>query len=143
MKRSLTLMLFVLIALLCAGQSDKKPYWIDNTPTPKKGNYYYRVTFGEGRNYDKAYAKAFARAILESSWKLGVAVDTKDDVQALENNITENVNVSAAQMVLPLNKVCEHVEIEKTTMNTKVYVLWQVAKYANKPPEFESFNKCK
>lgn len=137
------LVVFVGLFSYAWGQSNEKPYWIYNLPQAKSGNYYYRVTYAEGRTYDKAYAKAFARAILESSWKLGVKVNTKDDIQTLENNITENVDVKETSMNLPMNKVCEYIEEDKSSMDIRVYILWQVAKYANVPPEFDSFNKCK
>lgn len=145
MKRIFTIMLFVGLAELLFCQSSEKPYWIKNLPQPKSSNsnFYYRVTFAEERTYDKAYAKAFARAILESSWKLGVDVNMKDDVKTLENNIMENVNVAPTHMNLPMNKVCEYVELDKNTYKTKVYILWQVAKYGNVQPVFEDFNKCK
>ena len=126
------------------GQSFGKPYWIDNPPQPQaEGNFYYRVTVAEERTYDKAYAKAFARAILESSWKLGVAVNTKDDVKTLESNITDNVNVASQTMNIPMNKVCEYIEEVENSSNLRVFMLWQVATYANLKTQFEPFTKCK
>ena len=119
------------------------PYWVNNRPnTESSSMYYFRVTKGEGNNYDKAYANAFARAILESSWKLGVDVNTTDDLQTIENGINENISVSASQMSLPLNKVCEYTEQLSGRMGIRVYILWQVAKYGNRSPQFEEFTKC-
>ena len=104
--------------------------------------YYYRVTRGEGDNYDKAYANAFAKAILESSWKLGIEVNTSDDLQTIEQGITENISVASSRMVLPMNKVCEYIEPTSGKMGTRIYILWQVAKYGNRVPNFDEFTKC-
>ena len=82
-------------------------------------------------------------AILESSWKLGVVVDTKDDVQTLEQGILDNIEVQQTQMVLPLNKMCEHEEALASINKVRLYILWQVAADGNHNPQFESFNNCK
>ena len=131
--------------LICSAQSSasKQPYWIKDRPlTESNCMYYYRVTHGEGATYDKAYANAFAKAILESSWKLGVAVNTTDDLQTIEKGITENISVGSSSMVLPLNKVCEYIEPLSGKMGVRIYILWQVAKYGNRLPNFEEFTKC-
>lgn len=120
-----------------------RPYWLQNRPqTDSKCMYYYRVTQGEGADYDKAYANAFAKAILESSWKLGVEVNTSDDLKTLEKGVTDNISVESSRMVLPLNKVCEYIEPTSGKMGTRIYILWQVAKYGNRAPNFEEFTKC-
>lgn len=119
------------------------PRWVTQLPEPSNETYYYRVTHAEANTYEKAYAKAFATAILESSWKLGVTVDTKNDIHVLEKGITENINVAETQMVLPLNKVCEYVEKPTTSRNVKIYILWQVARYGNMSPLFDDFRDCR
>ena len=93
-------------------------------------------------NYDKAYANAFAKAVLESSWKLGVEVNTQNDLQTIESNIMSNISVEKSTMILPLNKVCEYVEPQSGRMGVRVYILWQVAKYGNVRPNFEEFTDC-
>lgn len=146
MKNHLTLTFLMLCwVLLCSTQqaSDSRPYWIQNRPqTDSNCMYYYRVTQGEGATYDKAYANAFAKAILESSWKLGVEVNTTDDLQTIEQGITNNISVEASHMVLPLNKVCEYTEPLSGKMGLRIYILWQVAKYGNRVPNFEEFTNC-
>ena len=83
------LTLFVLISNTVAAQIGDVPSWVTTIPTPQtKGNFYYRVTMGEGQTYDKAYANAFAKALLEAAWKHGVRVNTQNDMAALENSIT-------------------------------------------------------
>ena len=123
-------------------QSKTRPSWLTNLPESNNDSYYYRVTMAEDRTYEKAYAKAFAMAILESSWKIGVAVDTKADVQTLEKGVLDNINIQEKQLVLPLNKVCEYEEYPSKSMNVRLYILWQVASKGNVPPRFEPFNNC-
>lgn len=144
MKKILLLVLFSSCALFCSAQLEKMPYWIHTRPqADDNAKYYFRVTSGEGDNYDRAYANAFAKAILESSWKLGVDVNTQDDLQTIEARINDNIKVSKAQMNLQINKVCEYSERLSGRMGIRVYILWQVAKYGNVNPNFEEFTKCK
>lgn len=130
-------------ASVCSQTYNALPKWVTQLPEPSNETYYYRVTHAEGPSYEKAYAKAFATAILESSWKLGVAVDTKNDLQVLEKGITDNINVGETQMVLPLNKVCEYTEKLVTSRGIKIYILWQVARYGNVSPLFDDFRDCR
>lgn len=141
-KINLSLLLLVW-ALFSSAQTNSRPYWITQLPsTGNNSNYYYRVTQGDGVDYDKAYAKAFARAILESSWKLGVEVSKTNDLQSIEKGITENVKVADMRMKLPMNKVCEYTEKLEERRGVRVFMLWQVAKYGNVLPNFEEFTKC-
>lgn len=140
-KILLTSVLIVWAALGVAQQG--RPSWVSQLPEPGNSTYYYRVTMAEARTHDKAYAKAFAMAILESSWKLGVAVDTKDDMKTVEDGILDNISVQQTEMVIPINKVCEFEEQLNSSMNVRVYVLWQVASEGNRKPEFDTFNNCK
>lgn len=120
----------------------KLPYWVKHLPQTKKGNFYYRVTIAEGINYEHAYAKAFAMAILESSWKHGVAVDKKDDLAALESNILGSINVQPKETKIPLNKVCEYTQPIMGTMDgVKIYILWQVGNTSH-DTQFEAFTDC-
>lgn len=144
-NNKILLILAICWALFCSAQqvAGARPYWLQNRPqTDSKCMYYYRVTQGEGADYDKAYANAFAKAILESSWKLGVEVNTSDDLKTLEKGVTDNISVESSRMVLPLNKVCEYIEPTSGKMGTRIYILWQVAKYGNRAPNFEEFTKC-
>lgn len=121
-----------------------RPAWVQKLPpVSKKKNYYYRVTCAEAKTYQEAYVKAFATAALESAWKLGVAVDVNTDAQSLQRDISQAINVDNKQMQIPLNKVCEYVEEATTSMNIRIYVLWQVAKYGNVNPQFDEFCDCR
>lgn len=144
MKTPCLLLLFTLLCwtLSVNAQHNDYPSWITERPVSGKKSYYYRVTIGDGENYDKAYAKAFARAILESSWKLGVEVKTSDDLQTIEDNMSSNVEVSPSRMTLPMNKVCEYVEPLSEKMGVRIYILWQIAKTGNVAPDFDEFVNC-
>lgn len=143
MKKALIFSFLLAWALGFSAQASNRPYWITQLPsTSKNSNYYYRVTQGDGIDYDKAYAKAFARAILESSWKLGVEVSKTNDLQTIENDISENVKVADMRMKLPMNKVCEYTEKLEEKRGVRVFMLWQVANYGNVLPNFDEFTKC-
>lgn len=143
MKRILLIVAALVWASTILAQTSERPVWLNIMPLPGNDTYYYRVTHAEGQTYEKAYARAFAMAIMESSWKLGVAVDKKNDVESLEKDITSNINVGNLTMKLPLNKVCEYQEKVTGTMNIRLYILWQVAAYGNVTPKFEPYNDCR
>lgn len=139
---------FVLIAALVMGwalaSSAQAPYWVKRLPVPQSGNFYYRVTIADGRNYKDAYAEAFAMAIYESYSKLkGVAVSINSDQQTIKDGVLEAISsADNGQMQLPINKVCEYEERTVTSNKIRLYVLWQVANSALADPQFEDFNKC-
>ena len=120
------------------------PYWVKRLPVPKSGNFYYRVTVAEGRNYKDAYAEAFAMAVYESYSKLsGIAVTIGSDQQTIKEGVVEAISTAnEGQMRLPINKVCEYEERVVTSNKIRLYVLWQVANSALEDPQFENFNKC-
>lgn len=141
-------LLSIIMTLVCAFSSEAQtnvsnPKWLKHLPiAPRNAMYYYRITTAEARTYDEAYAKAFERAIQESYWKLGVAVDinTSEDKQA--QDIVNNINVKPSQVRLKLNKVCEHIVKSTINMNVHVFILWQVACYGNVDPKFDDFTDC-
>ena len=93
MKRELLAVILIGWAFIINAQPLGKPSWVIKRPTSSNSTFYYRVTVGEGINYDKAYANAFAKAILESSWRLGMPVYSGDDLIALENGVYENITI--------------------------------------------------
>lgn len=117
------------------------PQWAKRLPKAGNETYYYRVTKAEAENYEAAYTKAFSMAILESQWKIGVKVNKSDDYQTIENTLSQDLNLKTNTMNLPMNKVCEY---EQAGANGGVilYILWQVATYANQKPIFEDFLNC-
>lgn len=141
-RKLLVCILLLLSTIPIVAQYIGQPYWITKVPDAVGDRYYYRVTMAEADSYDLAYAKAFAMAILESSWKMGVTVDNTGTIESLTNNILEEVSVRPGKMRLPMNKVCEFREDVHTSKKIRLYILWQVAQSGNVDPKFETFNQC-
>ena len=118
------------------------PAWINRVPSSNSETFYYRVTQAEGKDYNEAYTKAFAMAVLESQWKLGVRVHKNDNFEEIQNNISNSINVEIKNMNLPINKVCEYEKSMGSSNRIRLYVLWQVARYGNEEPNFEEFTNC-
>ncbi len=144
--RLFSFFIFLCLILTANAQTGRVlPYWVTQLPSAGADkNYYYRVTMAEDVSYDKAYANAFAKAVMEAKWRMGVEVHFQDDVKSLENSVTEGVNVNQDFISIPMNKVCDYWEANHTPMGDliRLYVLWQVAKFGNKEPQFEEFTKC-
>ena len=138
------LFVFTLALAWALASNAQVPYWVKRLPQTKNGNFYYRVTKAEGRNYKDAYAEAFAMAIYESYSKLkGVSVSIDSDQQSIKSGVVEAISSrDLGIMQLPINKVCEYEERVVTSNNIRLYVLWQVANNAIDDPKFEVFNKC-
>lgn len=134
MKRVLFLLIMLSGSLHIFPQ---EPNWLKKLPQDG-GNYYYRVTSAAAKTYKEAYAEAFAMAILESSWRAGVEVCKTDDLETIKNDVQAAIEFKPKNMVIPLNKVCEYED--KTVSPSRLYILWQVAKYGNIAPGFEYFN---
>lgn len=136
-----TLFLLLAISSMSVG-AQSLPYWVNKVPEAGNSTYYYRVTHAEERNYEKAYTRAFAMAVLENAWKMGVAVDSKNDLGSIEGNIADSISVRPHQSKIAINKVCEYVVKSVTSDKVTLYVLWQVAAAGNIEPRFEHFDKC-
>ena len=146
MKHNIFTIFFICVASSIAAQPGRVlPYWVKELPTATEGkNYHYRVTMAEAPTYDKAYANAFAKAVMEAKWRLGANVSFSDDIKSLENSVTEGVNVNQESVNIPINKACDFWEEIHTSRMTyiRLYVLWQVAEDGVKQPQFENFYKC-
>ncbi len=142
MKKYLLLLLVLLPVLYATGQNNM-PSWVNNLPKPENDTYYFRVTHAEEMTYEKAYVRAFSMAILESSWKMGLPVDAKNDMAAIEEGVEDNISIRSHQSNIALNKVCEWQTKSITSNKVILYVLWQVAASGNIEPNFEPFNNCK
>lgn len=136
---------FVLIVMgtFHVSAQDTPPYWVNCLPKPENETYYYRVTHAEEMTYEKAYARAFSMAILESSWKNGLPVDAKDDFATIEKGVNDNISIRSHQSNIAINKVCEWQAKSVKSNKIVLYVLWQVAVAGNVEPKFEEFNKCR
>lgn len=136
-------LMLLLVAGVGASAQEQLPYWVHRLPKPGNDTYYYRVTHAEELSYEKAYVRAFSMAIMESSWKMGLPVDSKDDLAAIEKGVADNISIRSHQSNIALNKVCEWQVKSVTSNKVKLYVLWQVAAAGNIEPQFEEFNNCK
>ena len=136
-------MLLALASALPVFAQDNMPYWVNSVPKPENETYYFRVTHAEEETYEKAYVRAFSMAILESSWKMGLPVDAKNDLSAIEKGVEGNLSIRGHQSNIALNKVCEFQTKSITSNNVVLYVLWQVAAAGNIEPRFGEFNKCR
>jgi hypothetical protein len=132
---------FLFACALSIGAHANKPIWIGQIPVAQNNTYDYKVTIGEAKTYDEAYAKALARAILETSWKVsGVTVKVNDDLSHIESDITQSLETISKEVRLRINKVCEYIERPTGSMQVRVYILWQVPIDGYNAPKFESFN---
>ena len=129
------------VTTLRAQQGVAEPKWVRHIPISTSKEYYYRVTYGEGMNYDKAYTKAFAKAIYENSCKQGIYVDVNSDIDDIERDVTAKINVDERSMWLFINKVCEYYEVDANGM-IHMYILWQVGNNGKNKPAYEPFNDC-
>lgn len=118
------------------GMAQKRPRWIRQSP-PRSSAYYYRVSTATGLTEEEAERQAFARAILESAFAMGIPVD----VRRLEQMESDSLLVEVSRYVrIPINKACVYVEALITRRGYRAYVLCQVANDARIMPDFKSFN---
>ena len=143
MKSVLLTLLLIVAGAFSVKAQDTPPYWVNNLPKPENGTYYFRVTHAEEMTYEKAYVRAFSMAILESSWKMGLPVDAKNDMATIENGVEDNLSIRSHQSNIAINKVCEWQTKSVTSGKVVLYVLWQVAATGTVEPKFEEFNKCR
>ncbi|MDR0414249.1 MAG: hypothetical protein LBH84_02380 [Prevotellaceae bacterium] len=134
MKR-FTLMLALTGGLLTAAAAATAPEWMYVTPR-KTDTYYYRVAQSVAATQEEALKKAFAMAIYESAFAVGVAVD----MQTLEKMSADSAFVSLSKFVsIPINLVCRFVE-ELAPRGYRAYVLCQVATDPKVKPAYKTFN---
>lgn len=132
---------FIIACVLSLSAHANKPAWIYQTPLSDNNTYDYKVTIGEAKTYDEAYSKALARAILETSWKVsGVTVKVNDDLNKIEQNITQSLETISKEVRLHINKVCEYSDSPTGSMQVRVYILWQVPIDGYTTPKFDNYN---
>ena len=139
-------LIFCIFALITCGaahaqQGVPEPKWVRHTPISTSDKFYYRVTYGEGITYDKAYTKAFAKAIYENSCKQGIYVDVNTTANDIERDIEAKINVDERSMWLFINKVCEYYEIDSDG-KLHMYILWQIGNNGKNKPVYEPFDEC-
>lgn len=135
MKSTVLFLLWTACTLSTYGQG-AMPSWVQNPPA-KTASYYYRVSQGTGLTEEAATKKAFAMAILESAFAIGIPVD----IQKMEQLEGDSLLVEASRYVkIPINKVCQCTRELTTRRGYRVYILCQVANDVHEQPKFKSFN---
>ncbi len=131
----LTIILNIAYTLSTYGQG-AMPAWIQKPPA-KTSTYYYRVSQATGLTEEAATKKAFAMAILESAFAIGIPVN----LQKMEQLESDKLLVEANRYVkIPINKVCQHVMELTTRRGYRVFILCQVANNVHEKPIFKTFN---
>lgn len=143
MRRFLFTLFLLVTGGLFTNAQENPPYWVNQLPKPENGTYYFRVTHAEELTYEKAYVQAFSMAILESSWKMGLPVDAKNDLATIVQGVENNISIRSHQSHIAINKVCEWQTKNITSNKIVLYVLWQVASSGNIEADFGYFEKCK
>jgi hypothetical protein len=137
MKRFTLMLVFMGAAgwFSTAARALMAPEWVHAAPR-KADTYYYRVAQGAAGTPEEALKKAFAMAIYESAFAVGVAVD----MQKLESMPADSALVSLSKFVsIPINLVCRFVE-ELAPKGYRAYVLCQVAIDPRVKPAYKTFN---
>jgi hypothetical protein len=103
----------------------------------KTETYYYRVAQATSRTEETALKQAFAMAIYESAFAIGIAVD----LEKIEQMSEDSTAVTVSKFVnIPINVVCKYAEPLITTRGYRAYVLCQVANDIHVQPEYKTFN---
>lgn len=135
MKQIACLLIFV-AGTLCTTWAQSVPAWVQ-FPPPRTSTYYYRVSKGTGLTEEAAERQAFAMAIMESAFAIGIPVDVK----RMEQMESDSLLVEASRYVrIPINKVCTYVQSLDVRRGYRAYVLCQVANDPRVMPDFKSFN---
>jgi hypothetical protein len=138
MKRTIRRLMLIVICycfvVLCYAQSN--PEWLRVLP-PRTETYYYRVSQAIAKTEEAALKKAFAMAIYESAFALGISVD----LQKLEQMSDDSSSLSLSRYVnIPINVVCRYVEETFSPKAYRAYLLCQVANKAGTIPKYKTFN---
>jgi hypothetical protein len=95
------------------------------------------VSQATAKTEEAALKKAFATAIYESAFAIGIAVD----ISKLEKMSEDSTNIALSKFVnIPVNIVCRHVELLDTQVGYRAYVLCQVANDVKVKPKYKTFN---
>jgi hypothetical protein len=139
MKNMVFYSAIVWLCWLCPAQpsyAQSNPQWLKSLP-PKTETYYYRVAQATAKTEEAALKKAFALAIYESAFALGMSVD----ISKLEKMSEDSTSVALSMFVnIPVNVVCRHVELLSTSVGYKAYILCQVATDVKVQPKYKTFN---
>ena len=138
--------LFCIIFMTCgslsmlAQQGFTEPRWVKHKPVSPSIDYYYRITQGEGKTYDQAYAGAFAKAIYENTAKRGITVSMNASAEEIEADIAKQVSVADKKIKMYINKACEYWYKDESII--RIFVLWQIGTDFSHDVRFEEYDGC-
>ncbi len=139
MKRSLFIIISLLIACCGYTQQAPAPQWISKPPKAGNDTYLYVRERGEGYSRQDALNRALTEVFRTTALRVGQPFDGQKVNESLQHGTP--LEVISRQYNIPINKVCEY---SKTLPNGQVqlYVLCQVAKYGNIVPQWDEYSQC-
>lgn len=138
MKR-LVLIFFLTVTLTVTAQNNTRPGWTVKIPKAGNSTYMYVVERASGSTYQAALNNAIARVFQTTMMRIGTTVRW-DEVNAALQKGTDWGSV-AMEFNIPINKVCDYAQ-KADGEGYIVWILCQVAKSGNIPPDFEEFTSC-
>ena len=136
MKKILFLLLLAMSQMLMFAQ--EVPQWITKKPRPANDTYLYVVERGVGATEMEARNRAMGLVYRSTIERLALPINLASINEAINNG--SNYGDNAEVMNIPVNKVCEYIQLEATQY--AVYVLCQVAQYGNREARFTAFTQC-
>lgn len=136
MKKLLFLLLLAMSQMLMFAQ--EVPQWITKKPRPANDTYLYVVERGVGATEMEARNRAMGLVYRSTIERLALPINLASINEAINNG--SNYGDNAEVMNIPVNKVCEYIQLEATQY--AVYVLCQVAQYGNREARFTAFTQC-
>ncbi len=136
MKKLLFLLLLAISQVAICAQ--EVPQWVQKKPKPANDTYLYVVERGVGATEMEARNRAMGLVYRSTIERLALPINLASINEAINNG--SNYGDNAEVMNIPVNKVCEYIQLEATQY--AVYVLCQVAQYGNREARFTAFTQC-
>ena len=136
MKKLLFLLLLAMSKMVICAQD--VPQWVQKKPRPANDTYLYVVERGVGATEMEARNRAMGLVYRSTIERLSLGIDLSSINNAIANG--SNYGDSSEAMNVPVNKVCEFIQLEANQY--AVYVLCQVARYGNIEVLFTDFTHC-
>ena len=136
MKKLLFLLLMAVSQVVICAQ--EVPQWVTKKPRPANDTYLYVVERGVGATEMEARNRAMGLVYRSTIERLALPINLASINEAI--NAGSNYGDKSEIMNIPVNKVCEYIQLEATQY--AVYVLCQVAQYGNREARFTAFTQC-
>lgn len=134
--------IILILLTICAVNGMKSqtlPAWTMQLPKAGNGTYMYVCEYAIGDSESQARNQAMVRVFQSTAMRLGQPVSSDAIFDAAQTG--KDFKVISQEYNIPINKVCEYSERMKNG-TFRVFVLCQVAKAGNVPPQWEEFNGC-